>query len=132
MSRVVRDDTAFTGTAGRRKRPREKDGGHLNFIRSLPCVVTGRRPVEAAHVRYGDLAYGKPDTGKGEKPDDCWTVPLYWEEHARQHRGNERDYWKTVGIDPLRVALALYRATGDEEMGLGIVRRARKSAGDQS
>ena len=89
---------------------------HLKFIRSLPCLVC-HNPIqtESAHIRYGDLPI-KPHTGKGEKPDDKWTVPLCSRCHREQHRVNERYFWRVRGIDPVKVALELYRNTGNYEL----------------
>jgi hypothetical protein len=33
--------------------------------------------------------------------------------HREQHSGNERKFWTRYGIDPIRVALALYEISGD-------------------
>lgn len=124
--RLLIPSTAFARTS--RKQPREESGDHLDFIRSLPCVVTGRTDgVDAAHIRYPDLLFGKRATGKGEKPSDCWTVPLQRDQHRDQHlHGDERAWWEGIGIDPLQVALALHRISGDAEMGCLIVREARE------
>ena len=103
---------------------RQKAGAHLAFIRSLPCVVCGRSGVEAAHVRFTELRAAKPITGMGIKPDDSWTLPLCPEHHREQHKGNERAFYVAHGIDPIFVALALWRATGDNEAGEQIVRHA--------
>lgn len=92
----------------------------------MPCIVTGTRPVDAAHVSYADPRYGKRERGKGEKADDRWAVPLCRAEHDRQHRmGDEQAYWASVGIDPLRVALALNGVKGDTTMAEIIIRNAR-------
>lgn len=124
--------TAFPQSPGKpQKRAREKADGHLRFIRRLPCLVTGRRDVEAAHVRFGDIArYFKYETGAGEKPHDKWAVPLSVAEHRRQHSMNERDYWTLVDIDPLHIATLLWFHTGDEEACEHIIRNARRSNGD--
>jgi hypothetical protein len=124
--RIVPPPTAFSRTS--RKQPREQSGDHLAFIRGLPCLVTGRTDgVEAAHIRYGDILFGKRETGKGEKPSDCWVVPLHRDRHRDQHlHGDERDWWRRLGIDPLQVALALHRISGDNELGANIVREARE------
>jgi hypothetical protein len=117
---------AFSLTAPKvQKRPRQHDEAHLKFIRTLPCVVTGLRDVDAAHIRYGDISYHKPTTGMGEKPHDKWTVPLSPEEHRRQHSMNERDYWTLVGINPLDLAIKLWMYTGDEEACESIILEAR-------
>lgn len=107
------------------KRPRQKAENHLAFIRTLPCLVTGQRNVDAAHIRMGSLRHGKRETGLGEKPHDAWTVPLSREEHARQHAMNEAAYWRGVGIDPLFVASLLWLNTGDTLACEAVIRLAR-------
>lgn len=118
---IQRHPEAFTGSGGK-KRPREHDKDHLKFLAGLPCIVTGKRPVEVAHVRYADPIYGKPDTGGQEKPSDKWCVPLHVDEHRKQHTMNEKAYWNSVGIDPLSVASKLYMCTGDDEQAETIIR----------
>jgi len=63
---IPRLPTAFALSTGKKKRPRIHDDNYLDFIRGLPSCLTGERPVDAAHVRYGDLAYAKRETGGGE------------------------------------------------------------------
>lgn len=95
----------------KRMKPSRKAPGHLDDIRQLPCLLSGR-PAEAAHIRYGDPKHGKPATGIGQKPHDKWTVPLCPELHRLldgcQHDANERGWWKMFGVDPIEVALKLY------------------------
>jgi len=125
--RILRDPSAFSNAPAKgQKRPRREDGKHLAWIRTLPCLVTGKRPVEAAHIRYADPVYGKRDVGKQEKPDDRWVVPLHPDMHREQHGGSEKAFWLKHGIDPCRVALALYAITGDDEQSEIIIRNARK------
>lgn len=94
-----------------KRRPSGKSPTHLDLVRSLPCILSGR-PAEAAHIRYADAAHGKTETGAGRKPDDRWTVPLAPELHRLlkgcQHDSNERDWWAQFGIDPLAVAKQLW------------------------
>jgi hypothetical protein len=128
--RIVRADTAFSGGPGLKKRPRIENGAHLKFIRNLPCCVTGKRgSVEAAHIRMKSDLYGKREVGGAEKPDDRWAIPLSAEQHRLQHTMNEEEYWKQVGIDPFGLALALYHATGDDEIAEGIIRSHLMSKG---
>jgi hypothetical protein len=92
---------------------RLRRANYLTDVRSCGCILTGRtQRVEAAHIRYGDLEGGKPPTGMGRKPDDCWVLPLCAELHRElpgsQHAGNERDWWAQFGIDPIVVARALW------------------------
>lgn len=50
---------------------------HLAFIRSLPCLVCGRAPSEAAHL--------PGQRGMGQKRSDLETGPLCRIHHAQQH-----------------------------------------------
>jgi hypothetical protein len=124
MSEIQRLDTAFARP--RFKVPRVEDPKHLIFIRKLPCLITMHFPVDACHIRYGDQAHGKRETGMQEKPSDCWTVPMCREKHAEQHAGSERAFWERYGIDPLEVARELFRHTGDEQAGFDIIQRYSK------
>lgn len=102
---------------------RQRDNNHLDFIRALPCVVCGdQTTTEAAHIRFADRRLGKRQTGMGEKPDDAFTLPLCGSHHRDQHTGNERAWWQGREIDPIPLALALYRVSGDHEAGERIVR----------
>jgi hypothetical protein len=92
----------------RQRQPREKNAKHLALVRLLPCLVCGRGPSEAAHVRYGDHLRGKPPTGIGQKPDDRWCVPLCFRCHRYQHTRGERIFWEAQGIDPIAVAIELH------------------------
>lgn len=106
------------------KNPRIESSSHLGYIRQLPCLCCGKDTgVDAAHIRYSDLGVGKPFTGR-MKPDDCWTVPLCRKCHDAQHAmpGGEREFWKHRNAkDPLRIALALHRVSGDHQKGCDII-----------
>jgi len=130
---VFRPDTAFSNAPAKgKKRPREHNRDHLGWLATLPCCITGQRPVHVAHVRYADPVYGKGATGIGEKPSDKWCVPLLASLHLdgpeAQHGQSERLFWAKHGLDPLRIALALYGATGDDEQGYVILQEAWRTA----
>lgn len=110
----------------RQRQPREENEPHRRFVASLGCLICGARNVQAAHVRYADLSVGKEFCGKSEKPDDKFTVPLCVEHHRMQHNWPERDWWKLSGIDPIKVALALFAVTGNSERGEFIVSSCRE------
>lgn len=100
------------------RHPRVKLAAHLDFIRSLPCIVCGdNTSTEAAHIRMGDPSVGKRSTGMGEKPSDIWVLPLCGKCHREQHNVVEWAFWKHRNIDPHKKALALWAATGDHELG---------------
>ena len=107
------------------RRPRVHSEKHLDFVRSLPCVVCGDpTTTEAAHIRFGFEAIGKRPVGIGEKPDDLWTVPLCSAHHRMQHQSNERNFWQAFNRDPILIALALWAHTGRHDVGTKIAREA--------
>jgi hypothetical protein len=110
------------------RKPRDKDDGHLKFIRTLPCLLCGDdTTTEAAHVRMADRSVAKPMTGIATKCDDRFTVPLCGAHHRKQHEyGNEHEWWLRAAIDPIKAALALYSVKGDYERGLQIVEAVRE------
>ena len=104
----------------RQRRARQKDGKHLDFVRSLPCLICGNNiETEAAHVRMADLSVAKPMTGIAIKPDDKYVVPLCGHHHRSQHMMDERAWWGSR--DPVKIALALYAVSGDHAAGEQIV-----------
>lgn len=90
------------------KRKPQKSKDYLSFLHQLPCVVTGVRVVEAAHLSSAALQYGHYGRGKGSKAPDRWALPLSPEQHRRQHAGNEMAYWRSVGINPHILALTIW------------------------
>lgn len=111
---VRRPQPASPDELGRnQRRPRRRQGGYLVKIRKLPCLICAQLPVDAAHIRFADASWGKRETGKAEKPDDKWTLPLSPHWHTRgplaQHRfGDERAWWEWIGIDPLELCSKLW------------------------
>ena len=104
------------------KRARIKSETHEDFVRSLPCVVCGdNTTTEAAHISYADMRYGKFGRGKGQKEESIWVVPLCGRHHHVQHEIGERIFWADHGIDPCRVAAALYIRTQDYQTALQII-----------
>lgn len=98
----------------RQKNPRQRDEHHLKAIRQCDCIVCGHyQPSEAAHIRFGNMRYGKFATGMQEKPSDMWVLPLCASCHRHgpdaQHSMNEEKYWEGHNIDPLDAAHQLYR-----------------------
>jgi hypothetical protein len=62
----------------------------------------GRKPSDPHHFRYTQ------PRALGRKVSDEFTVPLCRVHHRAVHRaGGERAWWKTAGIDPLKVARGL-------------------------
>lgn len=124
-SMIERPETAFSLSPRKTKRPRREDGEYLKAVRTLPCVVCLRRPVEAAHIRTGNMLLGKRETGIAERPSDQWVLPLCPDHHRVQHSGNELDFYRKHGIDPFLTALALWGSRHDEDAMFVIIQNAR-------
>ena len=89
-------------TFGEMKRIRCKE--HLRFVASQPCLICGRSPSHAHHVRYAQ------SKGLSLKVSDEFTVPLCAIHHHHIHTtGKEREWWLERNIDPLKVANRLWR-----------------------
>ena len=102
------------------RQPRERDNGHLAFIRRLPCASCGAPgPSDAAHLRLADIARGKRYTGKAEKPSDRWVTPLCRPCHERQHSGSEAAFWSALNIDPIALCIRLYAESTGSSPSLG-------------
>jgi hypothetical protein len=94
-----------------RKPVRERDRQHLRFVASQPCLICGRTPSDAHHVKFAQL----PTIGR--KVSDKYTVPICRLHHRELHRlGNEPSWWQAQGIDPLPVAATLWRSTHDSPL----------------
>lgn len=104
--RVAIPSTAFSSQPKRAKPG--KEATYLDWLRGLPCVATGARPVEAAHLSSANAYYGHMGRGKGQKADDRWALPLSPAMHREQHAGNEMAFWKRHGINPHLLALVLH------------------------
>lgn len=109
------------------KHARVKDASHEDFIRALPCVICGdNTTTEAAHISYADMRYGKFGRGKGQKEESIWIVPLCGAHHREQHDAGEKPFWRAEGIDPCRIAAALYIRTQDYQTALQILEHAKQ------
>jgi hypothetical protein len=95
----------------RQKQPRLSDPGYLKWLRAQRCACGCLQgpPCDAAHLRVSSLEYGKPLTGIGRKPDDCWALPLKHWHHMDQHQhGDELGWWAARGLNPFVLCLAHY------------------------
>ena len=111
-----------------------KSAGYLDFIRGLPCVITGRHDVEAAHLSYAAPKYGHYGRGRGSKAPDRWALPLSNEAHRVQHSGNEEQFWKATGINPHVLALTIFGLWHDmkedaEPFAIAIINQHRAERG---
>jgi hypothetical protein len=83
---------------------RLRDKEHCKFVTTQPCVVCGRTPTEAHHIRFAQ------PRALGRKVSDEYTVPVCRLHHRDLHSyGDEASWWAGAGIDPLPIALGLWR-----------------------
>lgn len=88
---------------------RVKCEAHLNWIRHLPCVITGAEEGVIAH----HCMHGEP-SATGARSGDNWAVPMLEALHGAQfpaglHRGgNEPRWWEARAVDPLAIARRLW------------------------
>jgi hypothetical protein len=96
------DKSRLTHPEPRRFRDRE----HVKFVAKRACLICGRRPADAHHLRFAQ------HRALGRKVSDEFTVPLCRGHHREAHRsGDEAAWWKKVGVDPTTNARALWLET---------------------
>jgi ERF superfamily len=83
---------------------RLRDKEHCRFVAAQPCVVCGRTPAEAHHIRFAQ------PRALGRKVSDEYTVPVCRVHHRELHDyGDEASWWAGIGLDPLPIALDFWR-----------------------
>jgi len=100
------DKSVLTVPAPRRYRNRD----HLRFVMQQPCLLCGRKPSDAHHIRFVQ------PRALGRKASDEFAVPLCRSHHRAVHRAvDEEAWWKQAGIDPIKVARKLWKHTRIDE-----------------
>jgi hypothetical protein len=100
------DKSVLMVAAPRRYRNRD----HLRFVSQQPCLLCGRKPADAHHIRFVQ------PRALGRKASDEYTVPLCRTHHRAVHRtGDEQAWWRQAGIDPVKVAGKLWKHTRIDE-----------------
>jgi hypothetical protein len=85
---------------------RRRDKIHRQFVSAQACIVCGRRPSDAHHLRFAQAR------ALGSKVSDEFTVPLCRSHHRELHRaGDEIRWWGRFGIDPIAIADKLWSQT---------------------
>jgi ERF superfamily len=83
---------------------RYRDRTHLEFVSKQACLVCGRRPSDAHHLRFAQ------PRALGRRVSDEYTVPLCRAHHRTLHRyGDEVAWWEANRFDPLPVARELWQ-----------------------
>ena len=85
---------------------RFRDKTHVKFVSKQPCLICGRRPADAHHLRFAQ------HPALGRKVSDEFIVPLCRGHHREVHRsGDEASWWSKAGIDPIGAARTLWTET---------------------
>jgi hypothetical protein len=90
-----------------RPEPRRfRDKEHVEFVAKQACLICGRRPADAHHLRFAQ------HRALGRKVSDEFTVPLCRGHHREIHRSSdEAAWWKNAGVDPTITARTLWLET---------------------
>jgi ERF superfamily len=95
---------------------RIRDRDHVKSVAKQPCLICGRRPADAHHLRFVQ------SRALGRKVSDEFTVPLCRGHHREAHRcGDEAAWWKKTGIEPTATARILWLKTHPLPSAIGAV-----------
>ena len=101
---VLRGTAAGAQQRVKAKTIRLRDKEHCKFVATQPCLVCGRTPTEAHHLRFAQ------PRALGRKVSDEYTVPVCRLHHRELHRyGDEASWWAAISIDPLPIARELWK-----------------------
>jgi hypothetical protein len=82
---------------------RIRDREHVKAVARQPCLICGRQPADAHHLRFAQ------SPALGRKVSDEFTVPLCRGHHRELHHcGDEAAWWNKIGIDPTGAARVLW------------------------
>jgi len=85
---------------------RIRDKEHIKFVTRQPCLLCGRSPSDAHHLRFAQRS------ALGRKVSDEFAVPLCRAHHREVHRcGDEAAWWTKANIDSIASARALWLNT---------------------
>jgi hypothetical protein len=85
---------------------RIRDRDHVRFVAQQTCLVCGRQPCDAHHLRFAQ------NRALARKVSDEFTVPLCRGHHRELHRhGDEAAWWQKLGVDPTGAARTLWLQT---------------------
>jgi hypothetical protein len=92
---------------------RVRDRDHVRHVAKQPCLICGRQPSDAHHLRFAQ------SRALSRKVSDEFTVPLCRGHHREVHRyGDEAAWWQKAGLDPTVAARTLWLETHPTATGL--------------
>ena len=94
---------------------------HLDFIKTLPCVMCMSTPCDPEHLRKR-IPHEKKG-GTGLKPCDSCVVPLCRTHHQQQHSKGFDTFWGKA--EPYDLANLLFLLTGQYEKCVDAIVRFR-------
>ena len=85
---------------------RLRDKAHLRHVAKQPCLICGRQPADAHHIRFAQ------PRALGRKVSDEFAVPLCRGHHRENHQhGDEAAWWANAGVDAPAAARRLWMET---------------------
>ena len=85
---------------------RIRDRDHVRSVAKHPCLICGRLPSDAHHLRFAQ------SRALGRKVSDEFTVPLCRGHHREVHHcRDEAAWWRVAGVDPTVTARVLWLGT---------------------
>ena len=86
---AVPENEPTSNVSAMQKPRRVRSKPHRDFVSSQPCLVCGRQPADAHHLRFAQ------PRALGRKVSDEFIVPLCRVHHRELHRvGDERGWWE--------------------------------------
>jgi hypothetical protein len=83
---------------------RYRNRAHLEFVAAQPCLLCGRQPCDAHHLRF------MQPRAMGRRVSDEFAVPLCRTHHRALHRsGDEAAWWRSTDLDPVMIAHRLWQ-----------------------
>lgn len=94
------------------KQRRVRAPAHLAHVRCVPCLICGRQPCDAHHLRF------MQPRAMAKKVSDEFTAPLCRRHHDLVHRDpDEPEWWAAQGVDPVEIARDLWVESGGRQSG---------------
>jgi hypothetical protein len=114
--RLARARVALQSAEKNARKPRERNGAFLSWLRAgrcLACAIRGGAQVQrtdAAHIRRSYPETGWRPVGGAEKPSDFRAIGLCRRDHEDQHLHDNHGWYADLGIYPPDVCAELMRA----------------------